>query len=138
MPRITYTPGDKPHVLEFEWDDLDSTYVMRVEKMTGRNYGDLADLLYNGNIGVLHALLFVVAKKAGVLPANTSPESFVFKPSEVEVDFSTAEAQMTYDGMVADESRSEAETAAMAVLAERPDVNTTPTPDPESDPEGKD
>lgn len=128
MPRITYTPTgvEKGYVFDFDFKDIDSTQAMLVEKLTGLDFGSgVPERFFSQNMRVIHALLFVMAKAQGVIPANTPAASFKFTQAEIDLDMSTWEAQRTYDGMLASyDSLNEDEMAAFALLAAREDVDT--------------
>lgn len=129
MPRLTYTPRgtETSHVFDFDFEDMDSTQAMLVEKLAGCNfYTDAPRLLSAGNARIIHAFLFVLAKAGGVIPANTPPEAFHVSGSEWEPDLNTAEAQRAYDSLSTREHLSDEESEMLAELAARDDVVIDP------------
>lgn len=128
MPRIIYTPTgvETPYTFDFDFKDMDSTQAMLVEKLTGLDFGtDIPERFFKQNMRVLHALLFVMAKAQGVIPANTSAGAFKFTQAEIELDMSTWEAQVTYDGMASHlDELDDSERAVFDLLGAREDVDT--------------
>ena len=134
MPRITYTPTgvEKGYVFDFDFKDIDSTQAMLVEKLTGLDFGSgVPERFFSQNMRVIHALLFVLAKGNGTIPANTPAAAFKFTMAEVDLDLSTLEAQATYDGMLAKfDELDDDEREGFDLLAKRDDVHTAVVEEP--------
>ena len=137
MPRLTYKPGDTAHVLEWDWDDVDSIRAGKIERMTGLKYlTEVPAAFHGGSIVVMHAVLFNLCKVRGVIPANTTPEQFVFTPREVEdVETTEREERAFVAAMSAQHDLTDEQAAAVAEVKER--LGITDNPEAEADPEGK-
>ena len=138
MPRLTYKPGDTPHVIEWDWDGLDSAAAARIERMTGLKYlTEVPGAFHGGSIVALHAVLFNMCKVRGIIPANTTPEQFVFTPAEImDVETTDSEDRQFYDVMSKRPDLTDEQAAAVAEVAERLGIGDEPDPDAE-DAEGK-
>ena len=135
MPRVTYKPGDTPQVIEWDWDGLDSAVASRIERMTGLKYlTEVPGEFHGGSIVALHAVLFNLCKIRGIIPANTTPEQFVFTPAEItDIETTDAEDRAFYEVMSKRGDLTDEQAEAVAEVKERLGITDADPDQPELD-----
>lgn len=121
MPRLVYSPkGAEPQTWDFTFGDLLMPEVVAIEKASGINYYEDAELLFfHGNAELLFGMLLVFLKRDQ--PTLTMKNLAHVRAGDIGADFADSELVAVRDGMAKNlgSNMTDEQAAALAALDER-------------------
>lgn len=132
MPILTYTAdGADPERFEFAFDDLPFPEVTALEKLTGKNWGDIESAYWADNFEVQGCLLLVLMRRSE--PALTM-EQLDLRPRQLAFDVTAEERAAFVRNLLARPDLTEEQRAALSTLgfAEGDDAPAEAAEDPKA------
>ena len=114
MPILTYTAGDAdPERFEFAFDDLPFPEVVGLEKLTGKNWGDIEAAYWADNFEVQGYLLLTLMRRG---EPGLTMEQLDLRPKQLAFDVTAEEREAFVRNMLARPDLTDEQRAALSAL----------------------